>query len=344
VPPLASPGGTKLTGVLPALDEFAVGQFGVFTTAQALTAGYSREEIRTALRRREWVTRRRGAYCTAVTAGLVADDRRQAHLLDVAAVLVRLERRPAVSHASAAAVHELVVPRSLLGEVRLTDPDNWRTGRGYRVSQATLMPEQIADWGPFAVTCVARTLVDCAREWTVTEAVIALDDALHRGLTDPAELRQAVAVARHWEGASSAARAVGLADGAAESPLESAGRVLIVTSGLPAPELQVELWDDDGFIGRIDAWYDDAAVAVEFDGAVKYLDPTGGRSPAEVLWQEKRREDRMRAAGVRPLRFVHADLGAPWPGVRDRLRGLLASPLVGRRGFRVVRSRPRPAG
>lgn len=265
--------------VLPALDEIASRQFGVFTTDQALAAGHVDEEIRTALRSKQWRRRRRGVYCTAATAAAAALDRRGSHLLDVAAVLVGLQRRAAVSHASAAAVHGLVVPGRALQEVRLTDPDNWRTGRGYRVSQGQLPQGAVASWGPFAVTAVARTLVDCAREWGLTDAVIALDDALHRGLTDTAQLREAVAGARHWEGSSNAARAVGLADGRAESPLESAGRVRIVTSGLPAPELQVELWDDDGFIGRVDGWYDDAAVALEFDGAVKYLDPTGGRSP-----------------------------------------------------------------
>jgi predicted transcriptional regulator of viral defense system len=330
--------------VLPLLEEVADRQFGVFTTAQALAAGYSREEIRTELRARRWVARRRGVYAAAPTVEIVRGDRRRSHQLDAAAVLVSLARRPAVSHASAAVVHDLLVPPQSLHEVRLTDPDNWRTGRGYRVSQATLAPEQTGAWGPFAVTTVSRTLVDCAREWSLTEAVIALDDALHRRLTDPVALRAAVAAARHWKGASSAARAVGLADGRAESPLESAGRVRIVTSGLPVPELQVELWDDKGFVGRVDGWYEDAAVALEFDGAVKYLDPIGGRTAAEVLWQEKRREDRMRSAGVRPVRVAQADLGVSWPPVRDRLRGLLAAPFVGHRGFRTIRRQPRVAG
>lgn len=330
--------------VLAALEEVAVRQFGVFTTSQVVAAGYSRDELRTFLRTRRWVRRRRGVYSTAETSALAAGDRRRAHLLDVVAVLVSLERRVTVSHGSAAAVHGLVLPSRALTEVRLTDPDNWRVGRGYRVSQASLSPREVIGWGGFAVTTVARTLVDGAREWDLTDAVVALDDALHRGLTDQDQLRAAVSVVRHWEGASRAARAVGLADGLAESPLESAGRVRIVTSGLPAPELQVGLWDADGFIGRVDGWYDDAAVAVEFDGAVKYLDPKGGRSPGEVLWLEKRREDRMRATGVRPIRLAQADLGTTWPAVRDRLRGLLATPFIGRRSFRVVRSRPPLAG
>lgn len=326
--------------MLPVLDEIAVRQFGVFTAAQVLAAGHSREEVRTLLRTGEWQRRRRGVYCVGETAARAAGDRRLAHLLDVAATLVALPRRPAASHASAAAVHELVTPRGGLAEVRLTDPGNWRVGRGYRVSQGTLPAGTVTDWASFSVTTVARTLVDCAREWELVDAVVALDDAIHRELTDPRLLRAAVAGARHWEGAAKAARAVGLADGRAESPLESAGRVRILTSGLPAPELQVELWDDDGFIGRVDGWYDDAAVALEFDGAVKYLDPRGGRSPGEVLWQEKRREDRMRAAGARPVRIAQEDLGGgSWPRVRDRLRGLLATPYAGRRAFRVVRTR-----
>jgi predicted transcriptional regulator of viral defense system len=330
--------------VLSALDEVATRQFGVFTTVQVVAAGYSRDELRTFLRTRRWVRCRRGVYSTAETFTAAAGDPHLTHLLQVAAVLVALERRVTVSHASAAAVHALLVPPRALAEVRVTDPDNWRAGRGYRVSQASLSPEEASGWGGFAVTTVARTLVDCAREWELADAVVALDDALHRGLTDRDRLREAVSVARHWEGASRAARAVGLADGLAESPLESAGRVRIVTSGLPVPELQVELWDADGFVGRVDGWYDEAAVVVEFDGAVKYLDPAGGRSPGEVLWLEKRREDRMRAAGVRPIRVVQADLGRTWPAVRDRLRNLLASPMTGRRAFRVVRSRPHLAG
>ncbi|WP_164702593.1 type IV toxin-antitoxin system AbiEi family antitoxin domain-containing protein [Modestobacter sp. KNN46-3] len=323
--------------MLPVLDEIASRQFGVFTSAQALAAGHSRDEVRTLLRTRAWSRRRRGVYCAGDVAARAAGDPRLAHLLDVAAVLVALPRRPAVSHASAAAVHGLLVPRRGLTEVRLTDPYNWRVGRGYRVSQGGLPARAVAGWGPFSVTAVARTLVDCAREWELVDAVVALDDALHRGLTDPLLLRESVAGARHWEGSARAARAVRLADGRAESPLESAGRVQIVTSGLPVPELQVELWDDEGFIGRVDGWYDDAAVALEFDGAVKYLDPRGGRSPGEVLWQEKRREDRMRAAGARPVRIAKADLGAPWSGVRGRLRTLLLTPYAGPRGFRVVR-------
>jgi predicted transcriptional regulator of viral defense system len=324
--------------VLAALDEVATRQLGVFTTAQALAAGHTRDEVRAFLRTKRWIRVRRGVYCSADVWTGRGD--RAAHVLDCAAVLLSLGRPAAVSHASAAAVHELLPPSSPLTEVRLTDPDAWRRGRGYVVSRAQLPAGEVVPWGPFAVSSVARSLVDCARECCLADAVAAMDDALHRDLVTPAQLREIVHAQRHWEGIAGAARAVGMADGRAESPLESRGRVQILTSGLPAPELQPELWDGDGYLGRVDAWYDDAAVAIEFDGVVKYRDPWRGRSPADVLWEEKRREDRIRATGVRMLRWAMVDVSSGWAASRDRLRRLLASPHQGRRAFRVVRAVP----
>ena len=108
-----------------------------------------------------------------------------------------------------------------------------------------------------------------------------------------------------------------------------------------APELQVELHDSRGFLARVDAWYEDAAVAIEFDGRVKYLDPRDGRSAGEVLWQEKRREDRVRGVDVRFVRLAKEDMGARWPGVATQISRQLATPHTGPRRFTVVR-RPEP--
>ncbi len=96
------------------------------------------------------------------------------------------------------------------------------------------------------------------------------------------------------------------------------------------------------FVGRVDAWYEEAAVAIEFDGRVKYVDPRDGRTPGEVAWDEKRREDRIRATDVRFVRVVNEDFGPAWGSVVSRLRGMLATPYTGPRRFRVVR-RPEPA-
>ena len=65
--------------------------------------------------------------------------------------------------------------------------------------------------------------------------------------------------------------------------------------------------------------------------------PRRGRSPARVLWEEKRREDRLRDLDIRVLRVVRADLGPAWERVSTRLAALLATPLTGPRRFTVVR-------
>ena len=245
------------------------------------------------------------------------------HRLDCAAVLSCLGGRPALSHASAARLSGLLVPGSIGSDVvSLTDEVQWRTGRGYTVMRAKLPSDDVLVEEPFRLTGPARTLVDCAREWSLEDAVVAMDAALFGELLTDAELRAAVLRQTHWNGIGGAARAAGLANGRAESPLETLGRLRIIGSGLPLPELQMDLHGPRGFLGRVDAWYGDAAVAVEFDGRVKYDDPYRGRTAADVLWDEKLREDEIRDCGVRMVRVVPATLRGDWP---SRLRELLAT-------------------
>jgi hypothetical protein len=126
---------------------------------------------------------------------------------------------------------------------------------------------------------------------------------------------------------------VSLADGRAESPLETRGRLRIVGAGLPTPELQVEIRTGGRLVAVVDAWFDEAAVAVEFDGRTKYTDPWRDRSPGQVLWEEKRREDELRALDIRVVRVVDADLGPRWAEMQSRLGALLASSVPAVRRF-----------
>jgi hypothetical protein len=324
--------------VHPQIHAVADRRFGVFTSQDALGAGLTVDDIRAELRGRRWVRLRKGVYTSADR--MAAADERERHLLDCMAVLLCLHPGPALSHASAARLHRLIVPSAAAADVRLTDVDQWRSGRGYRVARARVAAGDVDDWLTFPVTSVPRTLVDCAREWPLLPSVIAMDAALHGELLTRADLHAAVLSATHRPGHGTAAQAFGLCDGRAESPLETKGRLRLVASGLPLPELQVDLHDDRGFIGRVDAWYEEAAVAVEFDGRVKYDDPRG-RTPAQVAWDEKRREDRIRSVDVRVVRIVNEDFGPVWSHVVAGLRERLATPLTGPRRFRVVR-RPEP--
>lgn len=60
-----------------------------------------------------------------------------------------------------------------------------------------------------------------------------------------------------------------------------------------------------------------------------------------MAWDEKRREDRMRALGVRFVRIADEDLGTPRPGVVERIGTLLSDPVPGRLLFTLVRT-PEP--
>ncbi len=82
--------------------------------------------------------------------------------------------------------------------------------------------------------------------------------------------------------------------------------------GIRPPRRQVPFHDEDGFIGRVDFWWQDAHVVGEFDGKVKYgRNNPSQRSPEDVLWAEKRREDRLRATGASVVRWTTTDLHCP---------------------------------
>jgi hypothetical protein len=167
--------------------------------------------------------------------------------------------------------------------------------------------------GPVPVTSATHTLVDCAREWGLEDAVVALDAGLLAERTTVDDLERAVAAASHWPGAPAAQRAVALADGRAESPLETRGRLRIVGAGLPRPELQVEIRTAGRLVAVVDAWFDDAAVAVEFDGQVKYTAPWRGRTPETGA-----------VGGEAPRGRVALPRHPRRPGRRRRPRGPLA--------------------
>jgi hypothetical protein len=99
--------------------------------------------------------------------------------------------------------------------------------------------------------------------------------------------------------------AIGFGDRRSGSAGESLSRVAIHRAGLPAPELQARFDDDRGLIGYTDFWWPEAGVIGEFDGIGKYRrDLSGrGRSPADIVVAEKRREDRLRSLGPRIVRW-----------------------------------------
>jgi hypothetical protein len=91
---------------------------------------------------------------------------------------------------------------------------------------------------------------------------------------------------------------------------------------LPVPILQHRFEIAGG--ARVDFWWPEHGTVGEFDGRVKYgrlLRP--GQDPAEVLWEEKRREDALRDTGASVVRWVWDEIPTFDP-VADRIRRAFA--------------------
>jgi Transcriptional regulator, AbiEi antitoxin len=324
-----------------AVAEPARRRLGVFTTADLAAQGVSEKEVRTAIRSGAWVRLRTGVF---VSAGDLAEIERTGRRrgLDALAVTTGLARPSAVlSGATAAWVWGLPRPRQGAEIVQLTAPDRWRRGPGWVMTRAALPDDEVTVRGAYRVTTAARTVVDVARAWPEIHAVAALDAALLRGLTTREEVQRVLDRQLSVPGIPRAVRALALADGRAESWLETFGRLTFAALGLPPFVPQVELWAEGQLLKVADGWYADAALAVEFDGRVKYRRPRYGRTPEDELWEEKRREDLLRSLGVRFVRVTMADLG-PRRAQLDRLvRRQLAGGGPAARAFREV---PRPEG
>ena len=297
---------------------------GVFTTSEALAAGVDRNAIAPLVRAGTWRRLRYGIYTTGELWRRHEAEGRT-HRLDCAAALRRLGHPGAtVSHTSAARLHGLVVPRSLDRGVRLTGPEQWRTGRDYRISAASLPPANVEVHEGLPVTTVTRTLADVGREWSFTDTVVAVDDALSDGRTTSSELQAAALAQTHWVGCGDAARAFSAARTGAHSPHETRTRLALLAAGLPEPLLQQAVMLDGRLVAVLDMYWPEAGVFVECDGMVKYADPWRGRTPAEVLWEEKRRQDSLLDLDVHGLRVAPEDLRTAWQPKVERMGTLLA--------------------
>ncbi|MFC1418299.1 type IV toxin-antitoxin system AbiEi family antitoxin domain-containing protein [Streptacidiphilus cavernicola] len=225
-----------------ALAALARRQGGVILRRQAQEAGLTREQVRTLVQRGRWQALHQGVYLTSgfdpggpppLLARLWA-----AHLrcgptsvigLGSAARVLRLAGLP-----PELPYVDLLIPRS-----RHPRPD-----LRLRLHVAALTPGEVVRLRGLPVTSPARTLADLLLRIPEDQALGLLDSALHQGvLTDLGEVDRAV---RYRPGADRARRLLPLADGRAESALESAARLDCIRGGVPPDDLQYRLLDARG--------------------------------------------------------------------------------------------------
>lgn len=283
---------------------------GPVLRSQLLARGYSDDEIRRICGARRLVAVRRGAYVDPDDERLLRPEDR--HGLAVSAAVEQVGPGAVVSHASAAVVHRIALWNVPLDRVHVSraGTSGGRRSRQLHLHVAPMEPDEVVTVAGIAVTSVASTVVALARTLPFEEAVVVADNALHRELVGPHELREALDRYPRRHGTSAAARVLDFATGLAESPGESRSRVAMLRGGLPMPELQVPQYSAEGrWLGRVDFWWPEFGLIGEFDGLVKYgrlLRP--GQTAGDVVVAEKVREDALRETGRGVARWI-------WPEI-----------------------------
>jgi very-short-patch-repair endonuclease len=269
---------------------------GFLTPAALSRLGITRSVLRILVQKGELVSVALGVYVSADYAARVRLFRGGELALRVGAQLANMAPGAVASHQTAAGLHELDVlgPPEDLAITR--PPGTSRTGKpGVRVHATRLPRKHVTEQLGVPVTTVARTVVDLARSTSFRDGVVVADSALRMNLTSKPRLRQVLAECGPIRGTQRARDVIEFADALSESVLESIGRVAFAESGLPKPELQVQIGVPKVF-ARTDYLWRQYWTIAEADGVLKYDDRTHAVRQLE-------RDTRLRDAGFEVVHF-----------------------------------------
>jgi hypothetical protein len=168
------------------------------------------------------------------------------------------------SHRTAAALYGLPVDPG--AELHVTVPDGTPLPdhSGVRAHQG-LGSGDVRLWRSRPLTAPARTWLDLAGTLGLVDLVCA-GDALLRRIARPDDLACAVSTTGRRPGVVRARRALPLLRERVDSPMETRLRLIIVMSGLPCPEVNVDLVDETAWQARPDLSYPAHRIAIEYDG------------------------------------------------------------------------------
>jgi len=285
-------------------------QLGVVSAAEALAAGTDHLGLRRAVARGDLVRVRRGAYVDGRLWSRADPDER--YRLAVLAV-ARTRPDDAVSHHAALALHGLPLWDHDRNRIDLVSDVRQITSRaGLHLHPSAGAATNRVDGVASAslAHCLVRTALSMGRVC----AVVAGDAALRARRVTLEELLAEVALVSPHQGRGRALEAVLSMDARAESVGESRTRLMLDDLGLKH-DSQVVIEDGQGqFVARVDFLVE--GVVLEFDGRLKYQrarDPGDEEAadPGEVVWLEKRREDRVRRLGHPFERVIWDELARP---------------------------------
>ncbi|MEZ0091459.1 type IV toxin-antitoxin system AbiEi family antitoxin domain-containing protein [Streptacidiphilus sp. EB129] len=251
------------------IADLAYRQGGVILRRQAQEAGLSREQLRLLVHRGRWLVLHTGVY---LTTGL--GPRSEPPLLArLWAAHLRCGPSSVIGFGGAARLLRLQgLPREMPQvDVLLPRGRHPRPDIRLRLRVASLGPGEVVRRRGLPTTSAVRTLADLLLRVPEGQGLCLLDSALHQRLVTAAEVEQAI---RYRRGAGAARALLPLADGRAESPLESLARLDCIRGGVPPDDLQYPVVDRHGHrLTRTDlCWWRGLRRPLLGD-----TEPTGGR-------------------------------------------------------------------
>jgi len=259
----------------------------VFHFSEASRLGVSKHRLRGPI----WIRLGGGFYAFREIA--------ESPMVRLSAAMQRLPEEAAFSGRTASWLHAL--EDTLGSPIEVTVASTSRFA-GLSIRRAQLAADEVVIRRGLRTTSPLRTVADLGCRLPLVEAVVVLDRALHQRLVRVEQVKHWAEVHRGTRGVARLRKAIELAEPRSESPMETRIRLLLVLAGLPRPKVQVSVGNEASFLGRVDLYYPDHRLIIEFDGGTH----------RNTLAADNRRQNRLVEAGFVVLRFTASDvLGDP---------------------------------
>lgn len=293
------------------MDFTLLEHYGLILAADLARVGLGPRAIDQAIARGQLLRLRRGVFVRPDV--WVTSSRAEQHILRVAAVASAACTRPVFARESAAALWGVPLDGFPSAVVVL---DRWRGGgrsepgvvRTARGASTAVLSDRLG----FACSSLARTILDVCRRRPFQQIVPLLDWCLWERNPLAISKDELIAEASLMKVSSALWRAIEFSTALSGSMGESEARAVMYQLGYPRPQLQVRFSDREGDMFT-DFYFAEYDAAVEFDGKTKYTrDEYTKGDPGEVVWQEKKREDRLRRQVRTVVRILTEDVRSPW--------------------------------
>ena len=305
----------------------------VFRREDLSTWGHDATVVQAMVRKGHWRKIRYGIYADTDDLRSSEGDARLMHAMECAAAVKALRLPAFVFGPSAALLHQLPLQNGLADnphlvrypyrDIRVLNRSTKRSESLPDVSVVSheLHPAQLTAWEGIPIVGRPLAAVSAACYARPDWAVGLLDAVLWDGSATRESLNEIIGEWPLLRGIGTVRRAIELARPGAQTILETLSRVRLVRAGLEDPALQREFRDEVGLIGYADMFWESLGVIGEADGQMKY-------ETRVDIFNEKLREDRLRALGYIVVRWTWDDVMADPKAVARRI---LAASQISRR-------------